>query len=152
MRNGGTPPRPAQPPKTSAYRAIRGHPALAWAEWMFICDVDEFLLPLRGDGTLAGFLADVPAEVLGICVHWLCFGNGGARFWKDGLTHRRFVTRGLPGRRINVFSRHSSAIRPAGGICRTMPPTASTRPMPAAGPRRAPAPWWTGPCAPSPDS
>lgn len=96
-------PRPAQPPKTSAYRAIRGHPALAWAEWMFICDVDEFLLPLRGDGTLAGFLADVPAEVLGICVHWLCFGNGGARFWKDGLTHRRFVTRGLPGRRINVF-------------------------------------------------
>jgi hypothetical protein len=96
-------PREGQPPKTSAYRAIRGHPALAWADWMFVCDVDEFLLPHRGGGTLAGFLAAVPAEVLGVCVHWLCFGNGGARVWEDGLTHRRFVTRGVAGRSTNVF-------------------------------------------------
>lgn len=84
-------PRPGRPPQASAYRAAAGHPLVQAADWMFICDVDEFLILQAGDGTLPDFVgADVP-DVAGIAIHWRSFGNSGLTEWHDGLTHRSFT-------------------------------------------------------------
>lgn len=77
-------------PKRSAYAAARAHPLFGSVDWIFICDVDEFLVLHRGDGTILGFLGDAPRDFLGMAFNWRCFGNGGWQRYRDGLVHRTF--------------------------------------------------------------
>lgn len=80
-----------EPPKRSAHRTIHDHPATARADWVMLCDVDEFLV-LHRDDTIQDYLGRFDPPPLGIAFHWRCFGTGGHRRWNDKLTHRRFVT------------------------------------------------------------
>ncbi|MDF0602985.1 glycosyltransferase family 2 protein [Psychromarinibacter sp. C21-152] len=85
-------PDPGTPPKRSAHRTIRAHPATARTEWLMICDVDEFLVLHDGDGTIAGFVGDTaPGRFRGIAFHWKVFGSGGETRWHDALQHRTFT-------------------------------------------------------------
>ncbi len=77
-------------PKRSAYAAARAHPLLTAVDWIFVCDVDEFLVLHRGDGTIQGFLQGQPRDFLGIAFNWQCFGNGKWKRYRDGLVHRTF--------------------------------------------------------------
>jgi hypothetical protein len=85
--------RPAegQPPKTSAHRALRRHPALAATDWLLICDVDEFLVLHQGDGTIGSYLDSIGRGHLGVAFHWQCFGTSGHATYEDGLVHRQFT-------------------------------------------------------------
>ncbi|WP_424944957.1 glycosyltransferase family 2 protein [Aliiroseovarius crassostreae] len=78
-------------PQPSAYLACRKHPFVKEADWMFTCDVDEFLVVHKGDGTISALLnnGDVPWQ--GMAIHWRIFGTNSYNLWEDGLVHRRFV-------------------------------------------------------------
>ncbi len=84
-------PRQGLPPKMSAHRKMRRHPLVAKTEWMFICDVDEFLVLHEGDGTIGDFMAIPRRPFLGMAFHWKSFGTSGIADWQDGLVHRTFT-------------------------------------------------------------
>jgi len=88
-------------PKISAYRTARSHPATAMTDWLLICDVDEFLVPHVGDGTMPGYMDRIGRDHLGVSFHWRCFGTGGHDAWADGLVHRVFTRCGPGTHRIN---------------------------------------------------
>jgi hypothetical protein len=90
-------------PKASAHRKMRGHPAVAETDWLLICDVDEFLVLNRGDGTIRGFLDVMGRDFLGMAFHWKCFGNSGFKTYQDGLVHQQFQRCGAGGRGPNAM-------------------------------------------------
>lgn len=96
-------PKPRQPPKQSAHQSMRRHPLIRSADWLLICDVDEFLVLHRGDGTIASYLTDVGGAFGGVAFHWRCFGNSGWLRYKDGLVHRQFQRCGAPDNGINAM-------------------------------------------------
>ena len=95
-------PKDRQPPKNSAHGALRRHPMLQRADWLFICDVDEFLVLHRGDGSIDGFLNDVGRDFSGMAIHWRCFGNSGWQRYKDGFVHQQFRRTGHPANGVNA--------------------------------------------------
>jgi len=95
-------PSEGQPPKASAHEAMRRRPEMQTADWMLICDVDEFLVFHRGDGTVRGYLDDMGRDFRGMAFHWRCFGNGGWKRYRDGLVHRQFRRTGAPGNGVNA--------------------------------------------------
>lgn len=84
-------PADGQHPQPSAYRAGRSHPFVRECDWMFTCDVDEFLVVHKGDGTIDTLLngGDVPWQ--GMAINWRIFGANSIQRWEDGLVHRRFL-------------------------------------------------------------
>ena len=95
-------PRDRQPPKTSAHNALRRHPSLQDTDWLFICDVDEFLCLHQGDGTIGSYLDWLGRDFMGVAFHWRCIGNSGWRRYRDGLVHRQFQRCGAPDNGVNA--------------------------------------------------
>ncbi len=91
-----------QPPKLSAHFAARRHPIVMTADWVLVCDVDEFLVLHRGDGSIQSFVGDGPRDYLGMAFSWRCFGNGGWKRYHDGLVHRQFRRVSAPHLQINA--------------------------------------------------
>jgi hypothetical protein len=72
-----------------------GHPAVLAADWVMVCDVDEFLVIHRGQGLLADLLAphlapDGTPGFLGMSVNWRVFGSDGQDAFVDQPVHRQF--------------------------------------------------------------
>ena len=92
--------------KPQAHKLARAHPLTATADWLLICDVDEFLVLHRGDGTIASFVDDMQARTPtppdGICFHWRCFGTQARDSWEDALQHRHFTACGAGNSSINI--------------------------------------------------
>ncbi|QYZ68314.1 glycosyltransferase family 2 protein [Neotabrizicola shimadae] len=86
------------PTKLAAAKRL---PQVAGADWVFTCDVDEFLVIHPGDGTLADLLAIPARPVLGISVNWRPFGADGQTAWQDGLVHRMHRRAAAPGNALN---------------------------------------------------
>ncbi len=84
-------PRPGEPPKRSAHRALRAHPLTAAADWAMISDVDEFLVVHLGEGRVQDLTGPGEPDCAGIALHWKCFGSGGHETWEDSPVHRRFT-------------------------------------------------------------
>ncbi|NAZ37376.1 glycosyltransferase family 2 protein [Rubellimicrobium sp. CFH 75288] len=95
-------PRPGQTAKQSAFRAIRGHPLLRWADWLWVCDADEFLVPLEAEDA-SGLLDRLGRDAEGWAIHWRCFGDGGQARWSDRPVHRTFLRAAPRAKGINVF-------------------------------------------------
>lgn len=89
-------------PKNSAYRTARAHPATVAADWLLICDVDEFLCLHVGDGTIGSYLDQIGRDHQGVAFHWRCFGTGGQATYADDLVHRSFTRCGPPVHRLNI--------------------------------------------------
>lgn len=70
--------------------AAKALPTVATADWVLVCDVDEFLVVHTGDGRIQDLIPD-PADFLGMSINWRVFGTSGHRTWQDGLTHRQFT-------------------------------------------------------------
>lgn len=68
--------------------AAKRQPGVRQADWVLVCDVDEFLVIHAGAGKLADLLAVPGRPVLGISVNWRHFGADGQTAWQDGLVHR----------------------------------------------------------------
>lgn len=89
------------PPQQFAYRACRSHPYVKDTEWMFISDVDEYLVIHKGDGSLSALLDNGDVAWKGMAIHWRIFGSNSIQHWQDGLMHRRFLNASDPGARQN---------------------------------------------------
>ncbi len=84
-----TPPE-GTPPQVAAFTAAHGHPLVHEAKWMFICDIDEFLVIHKGDGTISALLPEGEPGFAGMAIHWLIYGDAGLTDWQDELVHRKF--------------------------------------------------------------
>jgi len=84
-------PKVGKAPFISAFSAARKHPLIASADWMFLCDIDEFLVFHEGDRTIQHFVGSEPLDVAGIAFHWKVFGTSRLQTWEDGLVHRTFT-------------------------------------------------------------
>ncbi|RMD47580.1 MAG: glycosyltransferase family 2 protein [Alphaproteobacteria bacterium] len=71
------------------YRRVRE------AEWVFVCDVDEFLNIHVGDGS-ARALIEASGEADAICVPWRVFGPAGVTLYRDIPVTERFTWAELP--------------------------------------------------------
>ena len=81
-------------------KAARAQLSVRKADWVLVCDVDEFLVIHKGAGKLADLLPGGVPEFLGMAINWRVFGSDGQQKWADGLVHRQFfgalrVKRGL---------------------------------------------------------
>ncbi|MGJ8587100.1 MAG: glycosyltransferase family 2 protein [Yoonia sp.] len=73
-------------PQAHAYEKAMAHPKYAEAEWVMVCDADEFLDIKVGDNTLDALFAACPrANAFAFC--WLLFGHSGQVEFAD-----RFIT------------------------------------------------------------
>ncbi len=62
------------------------------ADWLLICDVDEFLVIHRGEGLLADLLDLSPDPAyIGMSINWRVFGTSGRVEYEDRPVHRQFV-------------------------------------------------------------
>ncbi|WP_235829875.1 glycosyltransferase family 2 protein [Frigidibacter oleivorans] len=77
-------------PQQAKLRRARRHPLVAEADWILICDVDEFLVIHRGEGRIGDLLPAGDAPFTGMSINWRVFGTGNRLDWGDGLVHRQF--------------------------------------------------------------
>lgn len=103
-------PRRGHSPQAEAYRIARRNRLVKQAEWMFTCDVDEFLVIHKGDGTIGALLDNGDVPFAAMAINWRLFGSAGHRKWQDTLVHRRYTYASEPGFRrnsvIKSFVRH----------------------------------------------
>ncbi|MDZ4136693.1 MAG: glycosyltransferase family 2 protein, partial [Paracoccaceae bacterium] len=84
LRNPGPHP---QGPQWSALKAADRHPLLAAADWVLVCDIDEFVNIHVGDRSVAALLAALP-QATAIALTWRMFGNAGVVAYEDRpVTH-----------------------------------------------------------------
>lgn len=82
--------------------AAKRLPAVRRADWVMVCDVDEFLVVHVGAGGIRDLVARVDAPFLGMAINWRVFGTAGIRDWTDAPVHRQFTRAAL---RRHVSSR-----------------------------------------------
>ena len=77
--------------------------AVRRADWVLVCDVDEFLVVHRGAGMLVDLLGDGPPGFLGMAINWRVFGNNGVGEFVDQPVHRQFFSCVAAKRGLNSF-------------------------------------------------
>ena len=73
------------------------------ADWVLVCDVDEFLVVHAGAGKLADLLAAPGRPFLGMAINWRVFGSGGRMRFADQPVHQQFTTAIAPRLFLNRF-------------------------------------------------
>lgn len=61
------------------------------ADWVLVCDIDEYLVIHRGDGRLADLVGRGAPQVLGMALNWRVFGTSGIESFEDKPVHRQFL-------------------------------------------------------------
>lgn len=81
-----------QPITPRKLKAAQGHAAVRAADWVMVCDVDEFLVIHRGAGLIGDLLemATDPATI-GISINWKVFGTSGRKEFEDAPVHQQFL-------------------------------------------------------------
>jgi Glycosyl transferase family 2 len=74
----------------------RKHKQVFRADWLLVCDVDEFLVVHVGDNRVQDLIAYPEQPVQGIAINWRVFGNSGLSHWQDAPAHRIFCKAALP--------------------------------------------------------
>jgi hypothetical protein len=69
-------------PQWAALKAADKHPLKAAADWVLVCDIDEFVTIRTGDATLSALFAALP-EATAITLTWRFFGNAGIVAYDD---------------------------------------------------------------------
>lgn len=77
--------------------AAAEHKAVRRADWLLVCDVDEFLVIHKGTGRIAELIGTKVGDVpfLAMAFNWRVFGTGGVERFEDRPVHQQFVF-GLP--------------------------------------------------------
>ncbi|WP_209595898.1 glycosyltransferase family 2 protein [Ruegeria sp. HKCCSP351] len=78
-------------PQASAYANAMEHPWYAEAEWILVCDVDEFLDIRVGDGTLDDLFRTFP-HADGFAAIWQMFGHNGIVEFEDKFVIEQFTS------------------------------------------------------------
>ena len=73
--------------------AAKRHPAVRSAQWLMVCDVDEFLVIHKGDGLIGDLIdtSDGDPAFLGMSINWKVFGTDGRATFEDTPVHQQFV-------------------------------------------------------------
>lgn len=87
----------------SAQNCIKQHPLVKATDWLFICDVDEFLVIHDGDQTVPSFLDGRHLVEAGCVVQWKSFGTSEKHSWRDRLVHRTFTQAAKTKQSANMF-------------------------------------------------
>lgn len=68
------------------FRAVR------WSEWVFVCDVDEFLVIHKGTGKIEELIGPEgrPPPFAAMSVNWRVFGTSGVEAFHDIPVHQQF--------------------------------------------------------------
>lgn len=77
-------------PQKSALKYAMAHPHYREAQWVFVCDIDEFLAIREGEGRLHDLIARFPGADA-IPVAWRMFSSGGETVLPRGLTVTTFT-------------------------------------------------------------
>lgn len=75
----------------SALRQARCYPAVTGAEWVYVCDADEFLNVHVGQHHVADLIAAAGDDADVISVPWRIFGNSGVEALSDRPVTRQFI-------------------------------------------------------------
>ena len=75
----------------AAFRQARKRPEVAAAEWLWVCDADEFLVVHVGDGSARALVAAGSPGVEVISVPWRVFGPAGRASYEDRPVGAQFV-------------------------------------------------------------
>lgn len=89
-------------------KAAKALPQVQEADWVLVCDVDEFLVIHRGQGRIAD-LVGPGADFLGMSINWRIFGTGGRRTWEDGPVHRQFFRAAPTDHKVSAHVKSISA-------------------------------------------
>lgn len=92
--------KPGEIPLLPKLRRAKRHPLAQAADWILVCDVDEFLVVHKGAGRITGLLPSEP-DFLGMSLNWKVFGTSGHQDWSEGLIHRQFTQAAAPGVGVN---------------------------------------------------
>lgn len=82
--------RPGQSIQRRALRQAMAHEAVRRADWIYVCDADEFLASRLGDGSVRALVAAGSAGVEAISVPWRRFGTDGQTDFREGRITRQF--------------------------------------------------------------
>jgi len=82
--------RPDQSIQRRALRQALRLPEVQQADWIYVCDADEFLASRAGDGSVRALVAAGSAGVQAISVPWRRFGTGGQADYIEGRITRQF--------------------------------------------------------------
>lgn len=82
-------------PQASAYDNAMAHPVYRKADWVLVCDADEFLDIKVGDNTLDALFATCPKATV-FAFPWLLFGHNGQVTFRDALITEQFTMSAAP--------------------------------------------------------
>ncbi|WP_417250772.1 glycosyltransferase family 2 protein [Celeribacter sp.] len=91
------------PPVRSGLATIHAHEVVQASDWLFVCDVDEYLVIKQGHETVGDYLAGKEREFAGISVQWKCFGTSDLDRYEDAFLHRTFTRAARSKSFANVF-------------------------------------------------
>ncbi|MDR0808212.1 MAG: glycosyltransferase family 2 protein [Gemmobacter sp.] len=83
--------RPGHSIQRSAFKQVLGYDEVKNADWLYVCDADEFLASRAGDGTARALVAAGSPDVEAICVPWRVFGTDGQNDYRPGRITQQFT-------------------------------------------------------------
>lgn len=75
----------------SALKQVRRYPEVTEADWIYVCDADEFLVAKLGDGSVQALAEAATPGVEVIPVPWRIFGPDGQRAFRPGRITQQFL-------------------------------------------------------------
>jgi hypothetical protein len=146
-RHHATTPWAATSIQRSALKQARRYDEVIGADWLYVCDADEFLVVKTGDGSARALVAAAGPEAEVISVPWRVFGPDGCRTYEDQPVTQQFhraMAAQAPGRPQGIYAKslfrglqnmhrigiHGPVPRPDLGraLCREMPGGVSATP------------------------
>jgi hypothetical protein len=89
-RHHGTRKWPTTSIQRSALKQARRYPEVTGADWVYVCDADEFLTIRLGDGSVQALVAAASPEVEVISIPWRIFGPDGAAVYEERPVTEQF--------------------------------------------------------------
>jgi hypothetical protein len=87
VRNDGAMP---EGPQWAALKAADRHPVVRDADWILVCDIDEYVNVHTGNGSLTALLSALP-QATAIPLTWRMFGNAGVIDYVDLPVTEQFI-------------------------------------------------------------
>lgn len=89
----------------SALKQATRHDVVRHADWIWVCDADEFLVVRAGDGSVQALAAAASPGAEVISVPWRIFGPDGRKTYEDSPVTRQFTRAGPEGGRTFAYAK-----------------------------------------------